>query len=153
MLGALSISFCCFGVLIILFLAALFLLFNAAILWGVSMLLSLDKKDFKTACYTVLTLYTATIILNIASTPLKLLFHNIALKLLVSLVFFIAGFALSIYIVRQFYETTWAKAASAYILSTLIAAIIGFIVFALAGLAMFSMIGSSMKAMMAGMPI
>lgn len=152
MLSALSLSFCCMLALIVVFLLAVFFLFNAFILYVVSTLLNLEKKDFKTAAYTVISLYLATIIVNLISTPLRMLFNNIIAYLLISFIFVVLGFMLSVYIVKQFYETTWSKALSAYILSAVITAIIGIVLVAFAGLTAFSIIGSSMKALMPGMP-
>lgn len=152
MFSALTLSFCCMLMLIVLFLLTVFFLFNAFILYVVSTLLNLGKKDFKTATYTVISLYLATIIVNLISTPLRMLFNNFIAYLLISFIFVVLGFLLSVYIVKQFYETTWSKAVSAYILAVAATTITGLIIGALVGLTALSLIGSSMNALMSGMP-
>jgi hypothetical protein len=148
--GALSLSVCFMGLMVLIVLVAVGFFFNLLVLWGTSKLLNFRKKDLKTAAYATLSIYAVSIIINVIQLPIKFLVKQWMLNLLISLIFFALGLLVSVYIIKRCYNEGFLKALAAYIvllITTIIAAIIvGLIV----GVAAFAFLGASLKSLGAG---
>lgn len=151
--GQLGTSFCCFGLVFVCF-GVLFVFFlNILILWGISNLMKLDKKDFSTAAYAILAIIAASIIVNMIQLPLKLIMKHWALNLLATLLFLGIQFAIAVIIIQKAYGCTMQKALLTYFL-TFIATIIVYAIIALIlGAAFIATIGATFQSMMNSIPV